>query len=101
MLVIGIIFDVFGRKWPCIFGIVLSGVTFFGFPMFHEVYPYFSLLYILNSIGNEIPMNAPFLPDYIDSSSAGLASSYIGISFTISGLIGGSLVPFLGSVLSD
>ena len=55
----------------------------------------------MNNVGTLIGTDAPFLPDYFHANSAGLAAGYLIICSTISGLIGSSFVPFLGSKLSD
>ena len=79
----------------------MSGSSLLLWPMFTEIYPWFLLFRLMNNVGTLIGTDAPFLPDYFDANSAGLASGYLIICSTISGLIGSSFVQYLGSKLSD
>ena len=79
----------------------MAGGTYIAMPMFTKVYPYFCMFFIGNSLGTEITLNAPLLPDYLDERSVGLASAYLTICITLGNIVGSSLVPYLGSLLND
>ena len=55
----------------------------------------------MTNIGTVITFNAPFLADYFDHSSTGLASSYIQVFQTASALTISSGIPFVNSRLDD
>lgn len=79
----------------------MSAVAFIAFPLFTEVYPWFLVCKILTNVGTVLFLNAPFLPDYFDHGSIGLASSYVQISQTIATLVSNSGVPYINSKLND
>lgn len=64
-LVLGMIFDTFGRKLPTAFGFLILGTSIILMPFFTSIYPSFLILRILASIGILPGMNTPLLPDYI------------------------------------
>lgn len=70
----------------------MSGGSLLLWPMFTSIYPWFLILRLMNNVGTLIGMDAPFLPDYFDVNSTGLASGYLIIITTLSGLIGSSFV---------
>ena len=98
---LGPIFDILGRKLPVVIGVLMTGITFFLYPMPSQIYPWYQILKILNNCGVLIGLNAPFLPDYISAGSVGLASAYFGVTQTLAGLVSSSLIPKIGSVIDD
>jgi MFS family permease len=62
---IGLIFDLFGRKKPLIFGFLLFGIGLIGIPFFKKVFPWFLILRIMISLGAVFGMSVPLLPDYV------------------------------------
>ena len=75
-LLMGVIIDTLGRKIPLIFGQVEAAVAIAAIPLFKQVYPWFFICRCLISLGTVIAVNMPFLPDYVDKGSIGLANSY-------------------------
>ena len=55
----------------------------------------------MTNIGTVITFNAPFLADYFDHSSTGLASSYIQVFQTVSALTIFSGIPYIDGKLDD
>jgi len=64
-LVLGVIFDVFGRKIPTGIGFAITGTSILLTPYFSTIYPSFLLLRIFMSIGILPGVNSPLLPDYV------------------------------------
>ena len=73
---IGYVFDTFGRKLPCIVGLLACAVGLIALPFGKQVYPTFFLLRTLISLGLITNITSPFIPDYVVESSQGRASSY-------------------------
>lgn len=73
---IGYVFDKFGRKIPCILGLLACAIGLIALPFGKKVYPTFFLLRTLVSIGLITNITAPFIPDYVMEESQGKASSY-------------------------
>ena len=86
-LILGLIFDTFGRKIPVIFGFTLMGVAILGIPFFRLLFPSFCILRICISVGSLPGMNVPLLPDYVMKESLGLASGYLEIVICITNII--------------
>ena len=74
---IGLIFDIFGRKNPLVFGFLLIGIGLIGIPLFSEIYPWFALMRILISIGSIFGLAVPLLPDYVKKENMGRAMGII------------------------
>jgi len=74
---IGLIFDIFGRKNPLVFGFLMIGIGLIGIPLFKEVYPWFLIMRILISIGAVFGMSVPLLPDYVQKDNMGKAMGII------------------------
>ena len=73
--VIGIIFDTFGRTKTVVILIMLGSIATFTIPLFHDLYPWFFVTYVI--LGLMIStVHAPFIADYIQKDSMGLATSY-------------------------
>ena len=79
----------------------MSGIAYIAFPQFTSVYPWFLVWKITTNIGTVLAFNAPFLPDYFDQSSTGLASSFIQVTTTLSTLVTSSFIPYINSKLDD
>jgi MFS family permease len=75
-LLMGVIIDTLGRKIPLIFGQIEAAIAIAAIPLFTQVYPWFFICRCLISLGTVIAVNMPFLPDYVDKGSIGLANSY-------------------------
>ena len=79
-LVVGVVFDTFGRRIPMVVGFTTVGLCILLMPLFTDIYPSFLLLRIFCSIGLLPGINTPLLPDYIHANSLGLANAYVKLS---------------------
>ena len=68
----GIILDTFGRLTPLVLGQIVAGLSFIALPMFSSVTA-FTIFRVLMGMGRIITMNVPFIADYNEKESAGLA----------------------------
>ncbi|CDW88597.1 UNKNOWN [Stylonychia lemnae] len=75
-LVLGVIFDVFGRKIPTVAGLIVAGISLIITPYFSTIYPSFLIIRIFMSLGTIPALNTPLLPDYLFDQSLGLGSAY-------------------------
>ena len=85
-IILGFIFDAIGRKIPFIIGLVMTGIGLGLVPLFHKVYPYFLILRIIFYCGSIFGVNCPFLADYVEKNSIGLASFYTSLSVALSSI---------------
>ena len=51
-------------------------------PLFKNVFPQFLILRIIFYSGAVIGVNTPFLPDYVEKNSIGMAMIYVSITVT-------------------
>jgi MFS family permease len=72
---IGFAFDIFGRKVPMAIAYFCTSIGLFILPCFTRVYPWFLISRLFISLST-ITVNCPFIPDYIDEKSQGLANGY-------------------------
>ena len=70
---LGIIFDVVGRRVPLVLGIALIAVGICCIPLAHDLYPWFLIFRIMLSAGSVVGLNVPLLPDYVDKEYVGRA----------------------------
>lgn len=74
---IGLIFDIFGRKKPLVFGFLMIGIGLIGIPLFKQVFPWFLIMRVLISFGGVFGMAVPLLPDYVQKDNMGKAMGVI------------------------
>ena len=72
---IGFVFDIFGRRTPMAIAYFCTAIGLLILPIFNKVYPWFLISRLLISLST-ITVNCPFIPDYIDEKSQGLANGY-------------------------
>jgi MFS family permease len=75
-MVMGPIFDTFGRKIPIVLGFIATGFVIIVIPMCNTIFPAFLILRCVLSLGASIGLNCPLLPDYVQNGSMGLANGY-------------------------
>ena len=61
----GILVDIFGRKWPLVIGFAIAGIAVGVIPLFTELYPWYLIIRILIGTGIVIGTNIPLIPDYV------------------------------------
>jgi MFS family permease len=96
----GVIFDTLGRKGPTVIGLIVGGVGLIGLPYGHTVYPTFFILRSLVSLGVVNPLNAPYLPDYVEPEYQGKANSYCIFMIVLTKIITGFGLLKLSQVVS-
>ena len=72
---VGFVFDIFGRKLPMALGYFCTAIGLLMLPFFDKVYPWFLIARLLIALCS-ITVNCPFIPDYIEEKSQGLANGY-------------------------
>ena len=70
---LGLIFDVVGRRIPLVLGIALIAVGIGCIPLAHDLYPWFLIFRIMLSTGAVVGLNVPLIPDYVEKEYVGRA----------------------------
>ena len=83
---VGFIFDMVGRRIPMSIAFLLTSIGLFILPWHTKVYPWFLVSRLLICFST-ITVNCPFIPDYIDEKSQGLANGYFLMVVSIANII--------------
>ena len=70
-LVLGFVFDVFGRRIPLVLGMLMLSASIFCMPLGKNLYPGYLIFSIMLSLGMNLAGNAPLLPDYVQKATIG------------------------------
>ena len=70
---LGIIFDVVGRRVPLVLGVATIAIGIGCIPLAHDLYPWFLIFRIMLSSGAVVGLNVPLLPDYVKKEFLGRA----------------------------
>ena len=74
-LVIGSIYDIYGRKKPLIITYFMASMGLFITPFFSSVYPWYQLSMVLKSIENVTAL-VPFIPDLLMEESHSIGNAF-------------------------
>ena len=72
-IVLGVLFDLYGRKIPLVTGMALIALSIGAIPLGKELYPWFLICRIMLGIGSAVGLNVPLLPDYVEKEYLGRA----------------------------
>ena len=97
---VGFIFDIFGRRIPMSVAFLLTAIGLFILPWHTEVYPWFLVSRLLICFST-ITVNCPFIPDYIDEKSQGLANGYFLMVVSIANIISQTVLLRLSKEVDD
>ena len=86
-MVMGLITDLFGRKYPIFISFLLMGMATAAIPLFTAIYPWFCICRTFINFGIVIAANMPLLPDYVDKDSLVLANSYVQNVMTLGAIV--------------
>ena len=82
----GFVFDLVGRRVPLALGYLFTAIGLLILPYFDKVYPWFLMSRLFMSLIG-ITGNCPFIPDYIQEQSQGLANGYMMMVVAIANIL--------------
>ena len=100
-LMMGPIFDYFGRKIPLVVGFLMTGVAVGAIPLFRSLYPAFFLIRVMISCGTLTGLNAPLMPDYVEKESLGRAVGQVEVVINMAFIFASTGMLQIADHLSD
>lgn len=100
-IMLGPVFDTFGRKLIVVVGFFLCGVSIILIPCFNTLFPGYFIARCLIQVVSTMGMNVPLLPDYISKSSMGLAQGITQLVVSGAFLFSSSGLYGIHSLVSD